>query len=411
MNQLAQRLLLLAALAVCTRAHASADVTAVVSAHLRARGASAVTEVARGFLVEGQSAAHAVRLERSGCAGYLALGLGEVRDVDLGLYSRAGQLVAEDVAIAPFAYARVCGEAGLELYASASLYAGRGQLLLLRVDDAPRELGRLPASIPLAVSAGGRLEDLRAVGSGSDELTAESSLLQEERAQQAVGYSLASPPLALELRAGSARGQLLLRAGRCYRLAALVPRSRGVAIEVEGPSAERWSTRSNDDRVALAFCAPTDAVYPIRLQARPLRGVALLRAFEHKSVDPARVRELGEASAMALAEAEYVARSRGFALAPLGHAWVENSAPLVWPLTLPSAGCYALAVVSEVGAAAVDVRLIDANGVMIAHNEGRRGVPMVFTCPREPGPVRLVLKARGPDLRVTLWLGKPEGMP
>ena len=38
---------------------------------------------------------------------------------------------------------------------------------------------------------------------------------------------------------------------------------------------------------------------------------------------------------------------------------------------------------------------LEPNGVLIAHNEGRRGVPMVFTCPREPGPVRLVLKARG----------------
>ncbi|HEY6881689.1 MAG TPA: hypothetical protein VI299_26865, partial [Polyangiales bacterium] len=240
---------------------------------------------------------------------------------------------------------------------------------------------------------------------------ADSSLIQEERAQLAVGYTLASPPLALELRAGAARGQLMLRAGRCYRLAGLVPRSRGVGIEVEGPDGERWSTRSSDDRAALAFCAPADAVYPIRLQARPLRGVALLRAFEHRAIDPARVRELGEASALALAEAEYVAKSRGFTLSQLGHAWVENSAPLQWPVTLSKSGCYALAVVSEVGAAAVDVRLVDANGVLIAHNEGRRGVPMVFTCPETPGQVRLVLKARGPDLRVTLWLGEPEGTP
>jgi hypothetical protein len=403
--------LALLALALALPARASTDVTAVIRDHLRERGASSVTELSRSFLVEGQSSAMPVQLEQDGCAGYLALGLGEVRDVDLGLYTKAGQLVSEDVAIAPYAYARVCGKAGVQLYASATLYAGRGQLILMRIDRAPRELGRLPGSIPLAVSAGGRLEDLRAVGSASDELSAESSLLQEERAQLAVGYSLASPPLALELRAGAARGQLMLRAGRCYRLAALVPRSRGVAIEVEGPNSERWSTRSGDDRAALAFCAPADAVYPIRLQARPLRGVALLRAFEHKSIDPARVRELGEASALALAEAEYVAKTRGFTLSQLGSAWVENSTPLQWPLSLAKGGCYALAVVSEVGAAAVDVRLVDANGVLIAHNEGRRGVPMVFTCPREPGPVRLVLKARGPDLRVTLWLGKPGGTP
>jgi len=385
---------------------AASDVDAVAQ-HLRQRGASEVTEVARNFLFEGQSTAHAQRLEREGCVAYLAIGTGEVRDVDLALYTRAGQLVAEDVAIAPYAYARVCGAAGLDLYASATLYSGRGQLALLRIEHAPRELGRIPASVPLAVSAGGRLEDLRAVGSALDELSAESTLLQEERSQLALGYDTSGPAHALELRAGSARGALPLRGGRCYRVAAIVPSTRGVALEIEGPDGKRWSTRSTaDDRVALALCPTSDGVYAARVQARPMRGTALVRAFEHRDVPASRVREVGEASALAIAEAAFVARARGLSLVQLGSAWVESSAPLVWPLTLDAPGCYALAVVSEVGSAAVDVRLTDADGVLIAHNEGRRGVPMVFACARQAGPVRLLLKARGPDLQVSVWLGQ-----
>jgi hypothetical protein len=390
---------------------AASDLDAVAQ-HLRQRGAGEVSEVARTFLFEGQSTAHAQRLERAGCVAYLALGTGEVRDVDLALYTRAGQLIAEDAAIAPYAYARVCGAAGLDLYASATLYAGRGQLTLLRVERAPRELGRIPRSVPLAVSAGGRLEDLRAVGSALDELSAESTLLQEERAQLSLGYATAGPAHALELRAGSARGPLLLLGGRCYRVSAVVPMTRGVALEIEGPDGKRWSTRSAaDDRVALAVCPSTDGVYAARVQARPMRGTVLLRAFEHREVPAASVREVGEASALAIAEAAHVARARGLTLAQLGSAWVESSAPLVWPLTLERPGCYALAVVSEVGAAAVDVRLTDAEGVMIAHNEGRRGVPMVFACAREAGQVRLLLKARGPDLQVSLWLGQSPTSP
>lgn len=381
-----------------------------VTQHLRARGASAVIEVARSFLFEGQSTAHAQRLADEGCIAYLALGTGEVRDVDLALYTRAGQLIAEDVAIAPYAYARVCGAAGLDLYASASLYAGRGQLTLLRIEHGPRELGRLPRGIPLAVSAGGRLEDLRAVGSAVDELSADSSLLQEERAQLALGYVLSGPAQPIELRGGAGRTVLSLKAGHCYRIAVVVPTSRGVALELEGPDSKRWSTRSaGEDRASLALCPGIDGPHAARVQARPMRGIGMLRAFEHREVDPARAREQGEAAALAVAEAQHVARARGLSLTQLGSAWVEGGAPLQWPLSIEQPGCYALAVVSEVGAAAVDVRLTDADGILIAHNEGRRGVPLVFACAPKAGQVRVQLKARGPDLRVSVWLGLPEG--
>ncbi len=393
-------------LAPRSSARASDDLSAVVQ-HLRARGASEVVEVNRGFLFEGQSTAHEQKLSHAGCVAYLALGLGEVRDVDLGLYTRAGQLIAEDVAIAPYAYARVCGAAGLQLYATATLYAGRGQLVLLRIEHAPRELGRLPENLPLAVSPGGRLEELRSVGAAADEASAEAALLQEERSHLALGYTVVGPPSAFELRAGSARGHLPLRGGACFRISVLVPLSRGVALEIEGPGEKRWSTRSAvDDRAAVALCAPGDGAYAVRIQARPLRGLAFVRAYEHRGVDPARARVLGDASALAIAEAEHVAHARGLSLTSLGDAWVEGSAPLVWPLHVENRGCYALAVVSDVGAAGVDVRLTDANGVLIAHNEGRRGVPMIFACPREAGSVRLMLKARGPDLPVSVWLGR-----
>jgi len=392
------------------RASAAHDHLAAVSEHLKARGASRVVEVARSFLFEGQSTSHAQQLGGGGCVAYLALGLGAVRDVDLGLYTRSGQLITQDIAIAPYAYARVCGAEGLDLYASATLYAGRGQLLLLRVEDAPRELGRLPDTLPLAVSAGGRLEELRSVGAAVDDLSPEAAIAYEERSQVVLGYAPAAPSTLLELRAGSARGQLLLRAGLCYRVALTVPLSRGVALELQGPHSERWTGRSSgDDRTAVAICPPEDGAYAVRVQARPLRGVALIRAFVHPGADPARARELGDASTLAVAEAEFVARARGLRLVPLGQAWVESGAPLSWSLPLAEPGCHSLAVVSEVGSAAVDVRLSDADGVLLAHNEGRRGVPMVFFCARGDGPVRLMMKARGQDLRVSVWLGKSAG--
>lgn len=386
-------------------ARADAD-TDVAIAHLRARGASRIREVGRVFAFAGQSSAYVERLERAGCVAFFALGRGEVRDVDLGLYTEAGQLLVDDVASAPYAYARLCGAAGLTLHVSTSLYAGRGELVLLRVDDAPRELGRLPETVKLAVGVGGSLEDLREVGVAADELTVESSLLQEERMHRALGYVPTATPMALELRAGSAIGELTLAEGRCTRVSASVPHARGIAIEVEAPTAVRWSARSpGEDRVAIALCAPTTGSYAVRIQARPLRGIALVRAFERGDVPVARIRELGEASALAVAEAESVAAVRGLALRQLGSAWVDGETQLAWPIALPAAGCYALAAISEIGSAALDIRLTTDNGVLLAHNEGRRGVPMVFFCAEQARGVRLVLRARGPDLRAGIWLG------
>ena len=405
-------LALLAVSPLAARAGVTDESLATVARHLKSRGASEVVEVGRSFLFDGQSTSHAQRLERTSCVAYLALGLGEVRDVDLGLYTHAGQLIAQDIAIAPYAYARVCGASGLDFYASATLYAGRGQLVLLRVDDAPRELGRLPDELPLAVSAGGRLEELRSVGVALDDVSPESALAYEERSHALLGYVAAGPPVALDLRGGNARGQLLLRAGHCYRIAVNVPLSRGVAVEVESASGRRWVGRSSgDDRTAVAVCATEDGAYAARVQARTLRGLALMRAFEHPGVNLTRVMELGEASALAVAEAEFVASARGLTLSPLGHAWVEGGAPLTWSLLVKEPGCHALAVVSEVGAAAVDVRLTDEQGLLLAHNEGRRGVPMVFFCAQQARPIRLILKARGPDLRVSVWLGQRAGVP
>jgi hypothetical protein len=90
-------------------------------------------------------------------------------------------------------------------------------------------------------------------------------------------------------------------------------------------------------------------------------------------------------------------------------------------------------VAAEGGATAVDLRLVGSDGVLLARNEGRRGVPMVFHCvearghareqestargparehegtardPAREQPARLVLRSRGRDGTVSLWRGQ-----
>ena len=101
-----------------------------VTHHLEARGAHEVTEVARTFLFEGSATVVDARSTAQTCMGVLALGLGDVRDLDLALYTRSGQVVAEDTGTAPYAYVRACVDAGVQLYASAQMFEGRGEVVV-----------------------------------------------------------------------------------------------------------------------------------------------------------------------------------------------------------------------------------------------------------------------------------------
>lgn len=393
---------------VCERARARHDgALELVHQHLRERGASEVTEVLRTFLFDGETTVHEATLSRDGCVAFFALGTGEVRDVDLAIFTRSGHPLAEDVAQSPYAYARVCGARGLRLYVSATLYAGRGELVLLRVEDAPRGIDRLPEAIQVAVSAGGRAEQVRSVGSAADDLLADLKLEQVEKSLVALGYRAVGTAGMLELRAGNAEGKVYLEAGRCYRIVSHVPVSRGVALEVTTPSGRRRETRAaHDDRADVAVCTEEAGFYVLHIQARPMRGVVVTRVFEHPAVRDPTVRALGDARALAWGEADTVAAARGFRLAPLGEAYVENSVPHTWPVSLEAGHCYAFAVIAEGGASAVDIRLVSGRGTLMARNEGRRGLPLVFACASGNERARLVLRARGREGTVAVWSGK-----
>ncbi len=385
------------------------DVLPVVRAHLMAQGATEVSELGQAFLFEGESSVHEVRLARDGCVGFLAFGIGEVRDVDLSLHTRAGQSLAEDLGQQPVAYSRICGAKGLSLFVSATLYAGRGELMVLQVQEGPRGFERLPASVQLAVSVGGRAEQTRAVGAAPEELMLDLRLEQTEKTLATLGYRARGRATALELRAGGVEAGVPLEGQRCYRLVVYVPVSRGVLVEVAAPdpSQRKWEGRSTqDERVEIAMCTEVAGVYRVQLQARPMRGVVILRAFEHEGAAAPEIRALGDERALAWAEANVVAQARGFTLTSLGEAWVEGSVSNSWPVLLRQGVCYAFAVAAHGGSPSVDVRLIGADGVQRARNEGRRGIPLVFTCATRDEEARLVLRARKYDGAVSVWSGE-----
>lgn len=392
--------------AVPARADADAPLS-LIRQHFLARGASEVAVLGRDFVFEGQAAVHELTFERERCVGVFASGGTGVRDVDLGIYAASGQPLAEDRGAAPFAYTRLCGAAGLRVYVSAQAYAGRGELLLVRVEPAPRALGRLPLGLPLAVAAGGRTAGQRAVGGDDTELAFEAPLLHEERMLAQSGYVALGPPTLLEVRAGMAQGTVMLRGPACFRAVAFVPGGRGLMLEIEAPLLRREAKAIDADTVRVALCTPSDGAYSVVVRTRAMRSVALVRVFEQPLARLEDAARFGEERALLAAEASVAARDRGFQLGHVGEVWLEGGAGVVWPVELAAGRCQMLAALPDRGVEA-DVRLLDAAGVVLAHNEGRRGWPALFVCSDRATKAKLLLRGRGSSGPVSLWVGRSE---
>ncbi len=379
---------------------------------LRGRGASSVSVLGRFFLFEGQAQAMAQTTSARGCVGFVVIGTGEVRDVDVALHTVSGLPLDQDVSTASYAYVRACTDRDVPLVLSATLYAGRGELTILRVESAPRELGQLPASIPLAVMPGGRLEPAQAIGDIPEEGEVSAMLSGEEARLAERGYIAAGAPEVLDVQGGLTTTSASWLAGHCYRVVAHVPYLPGLTLEVDdGSNAPRLAREPNRDAVELAYCAQRSGAHRIRLRVRTNRGVAVLRTFEHPGAKlaaspAAKHPEL----ALGAAEVAHQLVARGLISEHLGDAWVETGDPARFSAMLTAGECYAAAAVSA-RVSPVDLRLVGPKGHILSRTEGRNGVALAYACATETGSYQIVLTSRGREQRVAAWLGVPRPLP
>jgi hypothetical protein len=372
---------------------------------LLARGASDVRVLERSFLFEGQALVRPLSFEQAGCRAVLAWGGLGLRDLDLGLYSPDGSALSEDRGATPYGYARLCAAAGTRVFASAQAYAGRGEIVLYEVEQAPRGFGRPPDQLPLAVAAGGQASAQRGVGGDDGSDAFEAPLLHDERELSRLGYVAQGPPSLLEVRAGAASGTVLLRAGVCARIVAFVPYARGVMLNVEREGQVREVRSADAELVRLGVCSERAGPYAVTVRTRALRSLVLVRVFEHPLARAGDAKQFGEERALSLAEARSVAGERGQELAHLGEAWLEGERPLAWPVTLTGGRCH-MFVALPAGAQTTELRLIDARGVVLAHNEGRRGTSAVYACAERDEAARLLVRAGGGASVVSLFQGR-----
>jgi len=397
-------LCLTAMIAVYGRAGAS-DVTRVLDAHFRARGATEVGVLERVFLFEGASHALPQVTNRPGCVGFLVIGGSEVRDVDVTLFTPGGLALDEDVTTAPYGYVRACAAQDVPVVIGVNLIAGRGELTILRIEAAPRELGRLPGSIVLSVVPGGRGEDAQALDTPAEEDSVSTLLASEETQLSDRGYLAGGAPEALELQGGQGEALVALSGQHCVRIVAHAPGVRGLTLQIEGPEQARGLVRVPDrDLAELAFCPRGSGPHRLRARARAMRAMLVFRVFEH----PRAPADRGDAElALGAAEVEHQWAMRGFATQPLGDAWVESREPARFVVDLSVGRCYGVAAASAEGTT-LDLRLVDPEGRVVSRTEGRGGVPVVYACPRLSGRHTIVLTSRGRDQRASAFLSVPK---
>jgi hypothetical protein len=131
----------------------------------------------------------------------------------------------------------------------------------------------------------------------------------------------------------------------------------------------------------------------------------LVRVFEHPLARASDARLYDDDRALGLAEARNLARERGQELTHLGEAWLEGERPLGWPVQLMRGRCHMFVALPE-GGKSSELRLVDAQGVVLAHHEGRRGTTAVYTCARQDEQARLFVRTSGLTGVVSLFQGQ-----
>lgn len=358
----------------------------------------------RAFLAEGQGRAWEFQVDK-GCVGFLAFGRGQVRDVDLALHSTGGLALDEDETVAPYAYVRTCTERAATLYVAARMFSGQGELLLLRVNDAPTALGVLPDALSLAAAPGGRLEPPRDVGPSTRPVTAANRLEATASRLQQLGYRWANVARELRLYQGSAATSVPLEAGRCYLLVAAAAAGTTLLLEAVGPFESQWMARGLGGDATLAICGRNNAEYGIRVRSRPGRTAVRLSLFEHPLARIEPGAQVEDGAELARAEARHRLAALGMQTRALGDAWAEPGTNLIWPLKVDKPGCYAVVAVTP-RQSRVDLRLTDDQGRLLARDDGRARAPTVYFCTEHKGPFRASIRSSTRPQRVTLVLGE-----
>ncbi|MBI4953750.1 MAG: hypothetical protein HY908_17125 [Myxococcales bacterium] len=363
-----------------------------------ARGAGAGELVTLGAMVasEGDQVGAFVEVAAADCLLVLARPSESLEDVDLLLFSDAGDLVAADEAPEPAAAVLRCPPHPARMYAAARVVSGTGVLALGAM---PVPL-RAAAAVAAAVGARGRDGD--ATGRLAAWPGLEAKILERRRGLGSHWEDLRRAALPLDPTAATVM-TVPIGARRCVDVLAS-PSAEVAEIDLEVLDREgRVVTRGEGvgrDRAAVV-CTEEAHEVTVRVRPRATSGTCALvvsRAPEGAVSELADAARVYAVTALRPLAAELAAHDAALARQGLGPPRSLGTG------TARSDGAGALALVLEAGCARLDVvagtplgpfeaTLWDEAGTRIAAGSGGAAVALFRCGPK--GPVRLEVRARG----------------
>jgi hypothetical protein len=353
-----------------------------------AGGAVAAGEPWVEFLTEKESVAHQFTLPRAGCVGFLAVGHGLAKDIDLALHASTGVMLAQDAAQDAHPYVRYCGAAGLSVYVVMQMYEGRGEVTLLSLFDAPAELRALTDALKNCGEGGPDLTQLIDVGpEPAHPALAESYAFVRDRLSQ-LGYRPDQVLLddTLPERRRETR-EINLKPGSCYALAAVGDTTvEDLDLRVMSVGNEPVVLAEDTSRAptALVKLCPTDA--PMTLDVRMYQGNGRYQVHAFVSGSPvfsSMPVGLDGSSRIGFTEISYGIARRGMRPESMTWALAEPGERMALPITVTGGRCYAIGAVvgPELAGADLDLRVTDGAGRLLAWELGSSDQPLVFHCP------------------------------
>lgn len=368
---------------------------------MRRRGYGEEVGLSRAFVLEDRGVAWPLDLEVGKCSTFIALGGGDVRDLELSLYDGEGEETASDTVEREGALLHVCpqGEPGVEhipFHLELRALEGAGAVMVAHFRSQPGEgdgfdglfEGVLAPRVPFA--------------------DVEEHLANSRTALRARGFEPIVPPLLEHVSEGSVvRQRVQLEEGRCY---VIIGRSGEGLIDIDlflfdAAGVEVARDLGADAEPSIEHCPPTSARHIVELRTFEGAGAVGVMVLEGPGPDPDAEEEATEAVPETSRDPSVALGVLAAPLVALGFAapvFVTRDAAIVpgevrTHEIVIGPGCALVAGTGSDEAMDLDLYLGDANGREVDRDTAVQSTARVRACRDQATVMRVAVKAYGRD--------------
>lgn len=364
-----------------------------ISTDARALGARAIRRHPARFMLAPESSEVDIAMPEDGCLGVLAVGRRQVQQIELTVYSAAGEALGQAASAGAYGYVRVCGPAGMRLVAHIVVHSGAGEVEVMSLFGAPEKLPSLASAMTSCIGIG--QPQAAPVDIGPEPIGAPlgQRLKLAQARLEAMGYRSQGFPSFGAL--GSYRREqreLAMPQDTCLAIVAVPDADMGdldfrIFSSSEPPVLlGRAAARGGAAVVRVCTDAPSDYLLDLRSFSRGGRYAVVSMVIR----DPEGfVRPVGLRSSTRSALWEVAHRFGSVGMKVQELQWADLSGAFEYraPLPLSAGRCYGVAAIAGTGIKldSVSLSVTDASGRMVSSDTGGRPQKMVFLCPEMDG--------------------------